>query len=85
MAGPTRGGIATLRFGAFALLASLGIVASHPVLAQTRSLALLSDVQALMPAPYHPHSATAAYSAALYDGQPYYGGVYQGGGAHYWH
>ena len=39
----------------------------------------------MIPAPYHPQTATAVYSAALYDGSSYYGGVYAGAGTHYWH
>lgn len=78
-----RGGL-TLRTAAFALLA-LGAMTAPPSLAQDRTLATLADVPALVPAPYHPHTATAIYSAMLYDHTPYYGGVYQGGGAHYWH
>jgi hypothetical protein len=84
MSVPTPGGITGLRIGALAMLA-LSIVASQPSLAQDRTLATLADVHALVPAPYHPQMATAVYSSSLYDGQPYYGGVYQSGGAHFWH
>jgi hypothetical protein len=73
-------------FGTAALaLLALGAMATQPSLAQDRTLATLADVPALMPAPYHPHAFNAVYSSLLYDGYPYYGGVYQGGGAHYWH
>jgi hypothetical protein len=63
---------------ALALLA-LGTVAAQPAPAQDRTLATLADVPAVMPAPYHPHTATAVYSASLYEGSPYYGVV------RYWH
>ena len=78
------GGIGKLGTGAFAALA-LGAALSQPALAQTRTLTILADVPVLVPAPYHPHVATAVYSAMLYDGYPYYGGLYRGGGARYWH
>jgi hypothetical protein len=70
--------------GALVLLV-LGAALTQPVLAQSRTLASLADVPAFIPAPYHPQNVTAAYSAVLYDGQPYYGGAYLGVGAHYWH
>lgn len=78
-----RGGFAGIATRALAAL-TLGVAMSQPVMAQSRTLATLADVPALVPAPYHAHSLTSTYSAALYD-TPYYGGVYQGGGAHYWH
>lgn len=79
------GWVRRLAAGAFAMLC-VGIASVQPSPAQTRTLASLADVPALMPAPYHPPMSTAVYSTMLYDGHPYYGGVYQGsGGAHYWH
>jgi hypothetical protein len=65
-------------FGAAVALA-LGIALSGPALAQTRTLTVLADVPALMPAPYHPNATTALYSATLYDGSAFHGGV------RYWH
>jgi hypothetical protein len=68
------------RFGVAALaLFGLGVATLQPVLAQSRTIASLGDVPTVMPTPYHPHTATAVYSSALYDGYPYYGR------AHYWH
>jgi hypothetical protein len=61
------------------------VAAMPPAGAQTRSLASLADVPVYVPAPYHPHTATAIQSAMLYDGYPYYGGAYWGAGPHYWH
>jgi hypothetical protein len=61
-----------------------GIAVMQPAGAQTRSLATLADVPVFVPAPYHPHTATAVHSSMLYDGYPSYG-VYSSGGAHYWH
>jgi hypothetical protein len=59
------------------------VAAMQPASAQTRSLASLADVPIYVPAPYHPHTATAVYGAALYD--DYYGGAHWGAGPHYWH
>ncbi|HML10479.1 MAG TPA: hypothetical protein VK432_06420 [Stellaceae bacterium] len=73
-----RGRFGILGTAAFALLA-LGAAVAPPSLAQDRTLATLADVPAVMPAPFHPHVATAVYSASLYDGRPYHGGV------RYWH
>jgi hypothetical protein len=64
--------------GAIAALA-LGIALSGPALAQTRTLTVLADVPALMPAPYHPNATTAVYSTTLYDGSTSNGSV------RYWH
>jgi len=74
------------RLGILAVaVVSLAAVSAYPASAQSRTLATLADVPALVPAPYHPHSVTAVYSSALYDLYPYYGRVYQGGAPHYWH
>ncbi|HWD59735.1 MAG TPA: hypothetical protein VG308_15720 [Stellaceae bacterium] len=73
--------LARLGFGTFALL-GLGLATLPPASAQSRTLAMLADVPALVPAPYHPQAATAVYSASLYDGQPF---AHESGGAHYWH
>jgi hypothetical protein len=73
-----RGRLGNFSTAALALLA-LGGVAVQPSLAQNRTLATLGDVPTLMPAPFHPHAATAVYSAMLYDGSPYYGVL------RYWH
>ena len=76
----------TKRLGVGALaLVGLGIATVQPAPAQTRLLSSLGDVPSLAPAPYHPHAITAVYSGSLYDSHPYYGGVYLGGGVHYWH
>lgn len=70
--------------GAFVVLACSMAIA-NPVSAQSRAVASLGDVPALVPAPYHSGNITATYSAALYDGQSYNTGANQAGGAHYWH
>jgi hypothetical protein len=77
----------SIKFCAAAVLAAVGIGLSlaQPSVAQTRTIASLGDVPAYIPAPYHPHTVTSLYSAALYDSHPYYGGAYLGGGPHYWH
>jgi hypothetical protein len=81
----TRSGWAErLGIGVLALI-GVGIMSLQPAPAQTRTLAGLADVPAYAPAPYHPHMLTAHYGGSLYDSSPYYGGVYLGGGAHYWH
>ncbi|HWB48489.1 MAG TPA: hypothetical protein VG651_05225 [Stellaceae bacterium] len=76
-----------IKRAAIAGLAVVGVGLAHlpPTLAQTRTLASLADVPAFVPAPYHPHMSSSYYSSALYDSHPYYGGVYLGGGAHFWH
>jgi hypothetical protein len=61
------------------------VVAMQSADAQTRTLATLADVPVYVPAPYHPHMATAVYSSMLYDGSPYYAGASPSAGAHYWH
>ena len=61
----------------FLLLGCVAVMQSAG--AQTRSLAALADVPVYVPAPYHPHMATAVHGSMLYDGSPYYAG------AHYWH
>jgi hypothetical protein len=61
------------------------VVAMQSADAQTRTLAALADVSVYVPAPYHPHIATAVHSVMLYDGYPYYAGAYWGAGGHYWH
>ena len=67
-------------------LALFGCIAGMlPASAQTRSLASLADVPVYVPAPYHPHTATAVHSSMLYDGYPYYGGGHGATGPHYWH
>jgi hypothetical protein len=66
-------------------VAGIGFIQPQPSVAQTRTIASLGDVPTFVPAPYHPHQSTSVYSAAMYDSHPYYGGVYIGGGAHYWH
>jgi hypothetical protein len=68
-----------LGIGTLALL-GLSVAALQPAPAQTRMLASLADVQAYVPAPYHPHTLTNDYSSALYDG---YSSA--GVGPHYWH
>lgn len=68
------------RFGFGAVVAlALGIALSGPALAQTRTLTVLADVPALMPAPYHPNATTAVYSSTLYDRSASNSGV------RYWH
>jgi hypothetical protein len=66
-------------------VAGIALVQIQPGTAQTRTIASLGDVPTLVPAPYHPQTATAHYSSALYDSHPYYGGIYLGVGPHYWH
>jgi hypothetical protein len=75
---------ARLGIGMLVLL-GLGVVSLQPASAQTRTVASLAAVPAYIPAPYHPHAISAYYGSSLYEGYPYYGGVYLGGGAHYWH
>ena len=67
----------------FVLLGCIAVM--QPACAQTRSLVTLADVPVYVPAPYHPHVATAVHSSMLYDGYPYYAGVSSSAGAHYWH
>jgi hypothetical protein len=91
---PRQGAAAHLReremsgFGPFVIAASVVLLLAafsfQPASAQTRTLTTLADVPALIPVPYHPHTLTAVYGASLYDGHPYYGGVYAGG-ARYLH
>jgi hypothetical protein len=78
-----RGRLGSLGTAALTLLTFVA-VAAQPTLAQTRTLAILADVPALMLAPYHPQTITVLYSSPLYDSHPYYG-VNQSGGARYWH
>lgn len=63
-----------------------GALSGQPGLAQTRTLATLSDVPVYVPAPYHQHIFASYYSAAApYDSHPYYGGNHSGVGTHHWH
>jgi len=75
-----------MRFGAgMVAVLACSIAIANPASAQSRTVASLGDVPALVPAPYHAGNITAIYSAALYDGLSYNGGANQAGGAHYWH
>ena len=68
-----------LGVGSLALL-GLGVMSLQPASAQTRTLASLADVPAYVPAPYHPHVASASYGYSAYDGV-----YFASGGARYWH
>lgn len=63
---------------AMAAILLSGAVAAQPGLAQTRTLATLSDVPVYVPAPYHSHIFTSYYSVAPY------GGPYPSVGVQYW-